>query len=127
MRGLNERLVKKILTSQLVIALLLAAGLTVLGPGYGLSGLIGGLIAAVANGVFAFWVFRPYGAQHTGKLISRFYGAEILKMAIIAMAFLGTFLWVKPHSAVALFGCFIVVHLVPAVVAALNPGTPEKG
>lgn len=127
MRDLDRRFVKKILASQLVMALLLAAGLRLLGPVEGLSGLIGGLIAAVANGIFAFWVFRPYGAQHSGKLVSRFYGAELLKMAIIAVAFLGTFLWVKPLSAVALFGCFIIVHLVPAVVAAIKPGTKEKG
>ncbi len=127
MRDLDRRFVKKILASQLVMALLLAAGFRLLGPVEGISGLIGGLIAAIANGIFAFWVFRPYGAQHTGKLVSRFYGAELLKMAIIAIAFLGTFLWVEPLSPVALFVCFIVVHLVPAAVAAFRPGTPEKG
>jgi ATP synthase protein I len=127
MRSLDERLVRKILLTQVVMALMLAAGLVIPGPVYASSGLIGGAIAAVANGVFAFWVFRPYGAQHSGKLLSRFYGAELLKMAIIAVAFLGTFLWVEPLSAGALFGCFIVVHLVPAAVAAFRPGASQKG
>ena len=127
MRSLDERLVRKILLTQSVMTLMLAAGLMIPGPVYAWSGLIGGATAAVANGVFALWVFRPYGAQHSGKLLSRFYGAELLKMAIIAVAFLGTFLWVEPLSAGALFGCFIAVHLVPAAVAAYRPGASRKG
>jgi ATP synthase protein I len=127
MRSLDERLVRKILLAQVVMTLMLAAGLMIPGPVYAWSGLIGGTIAAIANGVFAFWVFRPYRAQHTGILLSRFYGAELLKMAIVAVAFLGTFLWVEPLSAGALLGCFMAVYLVPAAVAAFRPGASQKG
>lgn len=127
MRSLDERLVRKILLAQVVMTLMLAAGLMIPGSVYAWSGLIGGTIAAIANGVFAFWVFRPYSAQHTGKLLSRLYGAELLKMAIVAVAFLGTFLWVEPLSAGALLGCFMAVYLVPAAVAAFRPGASQKG
>jgi len=126
-RGINERLVRKVLVSQAVVSMALAAVLWWLGPVHGYSGLLGGLIALAANGMFAFWVFRPYGAQHSDKLVSRFYAAELLKMAIIAVAFLGAFVWVRPLSAGALFGCFFSVHLVPAVLAAFNRGTTGKG
>ena len=123
MRGINERLVRKVLVSQALVSVALAAALWWLGPVHGYSG----LIALAANGTFAFWVFRPYGAQHSDKLVSRFYGAELLKMAIIAVAFLGVFVWVKPLSAGALFGCFLAVHLVPAVLAAFTRGASGKG
>ena len=44
--------------------------------------------------------------------------AGLVKLAFVALAFVGVFLWVEPLSAAALFGCFLVVHLVPALTAA---------
>jgi ATP synthase protein I len=119
-RSSDERLIKQSLLSQLGLALVLAAVMLAVGRVESLSALIGGLIAAAGNAVFAFWVFGPYRAQQAGKLAARLYGAELAKMTAIALAFIGVFLWVKPISAVALFGCFLAVHLVPAVVAARN-------
>ena len=120
MRSSDERLVKQTLLSQLVLTLVLAATLLAVGRVESLSALIGGLIAVAANAIFAFWVFGPYRAQQAGKLVARLYGAELAKITAIALAFIGVFLWVKPISAGALFGCFIAVHLVPAAVAARN-------
>lgn len=120
MRSSDERLVRQTLLSQFGLVLVIAGALLAAGPTESLSGLLGGLIAAVANAMFALWVFGPYRAQQAGKLVARLYGAELVKMTAIALAFLGVFLWVKPVSAWALFGSFITVHLMPALVAARN-------
>lgn len=118
MRSADKRLIRKSLLMQGIVSVLLAGVLAPFGVVMAYSGLLGGTVATAANGVFAYWVFRPYRAQQAGVLVSRFYGAEIAKMAIIVLAFAGAFLWVEPLSAAALFGCFIVVHLVPVAVAA---------
>jgi F0F1-type ATP synthase assembly protein I len=117
-RGIEEAFVKKALFYQAALTLLLAAGLAVTGAEHGYSALIGGGIAAVANGLFALWVFQPYRAQQPGHVVARMYSAELVKLAFVALAFVGVFLWVEPLSAAALFGCFLVVHLVPALTAA---------
>lgn len=120
MRSPDEQLVKRVLLSQAVSTLVLAAVLLAVGRVESISGLIGGLIATGANAVFAFWVFGPYRAQQAGKLVARLYGAELTKIAVVALAFIGVFFWVRPISAPALFGCFVAVHLVSAVAAARN-------
>jgi len=117
-RGADKRLVSRSLLAQATLTLVLALVLAAFGAVPAYSGLIGGGVATAANGVFAFWVFRPYRAQQAGRIVSRFFGAEIAKMALIALAFTAVFLWVQPLSVAALFGCFIVVHLVPAASAA---------
>ena len=118
MRSIDEVLVRTGLQYQVVLTLLLAAGLAFKGAEHGYSALIGGGIATAANGLFASWVFRPYRAQQPGHVVARMYGAELAKLALVALAFVGVFLWVEPLSAAALFGCFLVVHLVPAAAAA---------
>jgi len=117
-RSSDEQLVKKVLLSQALLTLLLAAILLAVGRLESVSGLIGGLIATGANAIFAFWVFGPYRAQQAGKLVARLYGGELTKIAVVALAFVGVFSWVRPVSAPALFGCFVAVHLVSAVAAA---------
>ena len=118
MRRIDEALVSKGLIYQVALTLLLAGGLALLGAEHGYSALTGGGIATAANGLFALWVFRPYRAQQPGHVVARMYGAELAKLAFVALAFVGAFLWVEPLSAVSLFGCFFVVHLVPALTAA---------
>ena len=82
----------------------------------GISALIGGATATVANAVFAIGVFARYRAQEPGKLVARFYGAELLKLLIVALAFGVVFAWVKPLHIVALFSAFLVVQIVPPML-----------
>ena len=120
MRRSDEQLIRKALLAQALLTLVLAAALLAVGRVESISGLIGGFIATVANAIFAFWVFGPYRAQQTGKLVAQLYGAELIKLLVVALAFIGVFSWVRPVSAPALFGCFVAVHLVSAVAAARN-------
>jgi ATP synthase protein I len=125
--SLDENIVRKALRYQAVLTLLLAAGLTVLGVEHGYSALIGGGAATIANGLFAYWAFKPYRAQQPGRVLARIYGAELLKIAFVTVIFVSAFRWLRPLSATALLGCFLIVHLVQSVVAVgAGPGTRRR-
>ncbi len=104
------------LVTSLTAALLL---LMVAGGVYAYSGLAGGLIATLGNVLFAYRIFVRYTAQEPGRLVARFYGAEILKLVLTGLLFAGVILWIKPLSVGALFGIFLLVQLMPMVVVQL--------
>ena len=105
--------------AQLLVTLAAALVLLVVGTIHSYSGLFGGLIAALANAFFAKRIFIQYRAQEPGKLLARFYGAELLKLVLTGLLFAGVILWIKPLSVGALFGVFLLVQLVPMMVAQL--------
>lgn len=104
------------LVTSLTAALLL---LMVAGGVYAYSGLAGGLIATLGNVLFAYRIFVRYTAQEPGRLLARFYGAEILKLVLTGLLFAGVILWIKPLSVGALLGIFLLVQLMPMVVVQL--------
>ena len=104
------------LVTTLIAALLLQLAA---GKVYALSGLAGGSIATLANALFAYRIFVRYSAQAPGKLLARFYGAEILKLVLTGLLFAGVILWIKPLSVGALFGIFLLVQMVPIVIVQL--------
>ena len=79
---------------------------------------MGGLIAAVASAFFASRVFADYRAQNPQRLLLRWYAAELMKLALIGGLFAAAFLWIEPLSAGALFGAFLVIHLIPSLLPA---------
>ncbi len=87
---------------------------------YTYSALIGGLIAALANGYFATRIFRPYRAQDPDKLLRSLYGAEIKKLLLTGLMFVAAILGIAPLSMVALFGGYLVIQLVPVLVSAVS-------
>ena len=91
-----------------------------IGWGYTYSALTGGLIAALANGYFAIRILRPYRAQEPKKIVFGFYGAEIKKMMLTGLMFVGAILWIDPLSMIAMLGGYLVVQLVPLAVAVLS-------
>ena len=105
-----------IVLGQLAASLLAALILLAIDWIHAYSGLVGGLIAALANGVFALRVFVRYRAQEPEKLLGRFYGAEFQKLIMTAFLFAGAIVWISPVSAVALFGVYLLVQLVPILV-----------
>ena len=117
MQGLDAQRARRILIAQ-AIATLLAA---LIGLAFGLReavfALIGGVIATLANALFAYWVFGRYRAAEPGKLVSQFYGAELLKLAFIAAAFAVVIIGSDALSPVALFGAFFVVQVLPPLLA----------
>ena len=75
------------------------------------------LFATSANALFAYWVFGRYRAAEPGKLAAQFYGAELLKLAFIALAFAVVIIGSDPLSPLALFGAFFVVQVLPPLLA----------
>ena len=107
----------RLVSAQLVTTLIAALLLILLGWVHVWSGLIGGLIATLANAVFAARIFVRYQAQEPARLVGRFYGAELIKLTLTAFLFAGVFLWIEPLSPGALFGVYLLVHITPMLVA----------
>jgi ATP synthase protein I len=115
--GLDIRRAKRLLLVQLAMTLAVAAVAAVFGSTAGLSALSGGAIATLANALFAVWVFGRYQAQEPARLAFRFYAAEMLKLVFMAAAFAAVFVWMKPVNLVALFATFLLVQVVPPMLA----------
>lgn len=117
MHNLDARRAKRILLTQAAATLLLAAAATAYSLAAGMSALLGGLIATVANALFAVAVFGRYEAQEPGRLVARFYGAELLKLLVTALAFAAAFVWLEQLNVVALLGAFLLVQVLPPLLA----------
>lgn len=101
---------------QMIVALVITGAAQLLGGAIGLAALIGAAIAAVSNALFALGVFGGYRAQAPGDLLFRFFGAELLKLVLVAMAFAATFAWVESLNIPVLFGVFLVVQILPPLI-----------
>lgn len=117
MHNLDAKRAKRILITQVVFTLLLAGVAWSLSQPAGVSALLGGAIATLANALFAVGVFARYRAQDPGRLVFRFFGAELLKLLFIALAFGVIFAWLKSLHVVALFSAFLVVQIMPPMLA----------
>ncbi|MCP4993324.1 MAG: hypothetical protein GY934_06010 [Gammaproteobacteria bacterium] len=111
-RGFNNQALQTILM-QLVVTVLAALILWIPGWVYAFSGLAGGIIATAANALFAAKIFARYRAQEPGKILARFYGAEVSRLLLTAMLFGAAIRWIDPLDIGALLGVFLLVHLTP--------------
>ena len=112
----NSSQAYRLISAQLVTTLIAALLLIFFGWVHVWSGLIGGMIATLTNAVFAARVFVRYRAQEPARLLGRFYGAELIKLALTALLFAGVFIWLEPLSPGALFGVFLLVQITPMLV-----------
>lgn len=102
-----------VLLAQLVVLLLAAALLFGWrGAVESYSGLCGGLIAWLPNLYFAHKAFRFSGARAAQAIIRSFYAGEAGKLILTAVLFALTFAAVKPLSALAVFGVFVLTQSV---------------
>ena len=98
---------------QVAAALILAAALLPLGTLPALSALLGGAIATAGNLLVVMLVFRRYQAAAPGGLATRMMGAEMARLLLAAVGFGLVFANVADPSIAALFGTFLLVHLLP--------------
>lgn len=103
----------RVILAQLAVSILAAIVLTAVGRFFAFSALLGGLAATTANAVFAAKVFVHYKAQEPGKLLARFYGAELLKFAVTVLLFAAAILLFGQLSIGAMIGGYLLVALVP--------------
>lgn len=107
----------KILLVQLAMVVFLTLGAFFWSQIAALSALLGALIASIGNGLFALWVFARYRAQDPGKLVMRFYGAELLKIVAILSMFAAVFYWVEGIMPVVFMLAFFVTQVLPPMLA----------
>jgi ATP synthase protein I len=102
-----------VLLTQLLVLLLAAATLFGWhGAVEGYSGFYGGLIAWLPNLYFAHKAFRFSGARAAKAIMRSFYAGEAGKLILTAVLFALLFAGVKPLSALAVFGVFVLTQSV---------------
>lgn len=117
MQTLDAPRAKRILLMQLAAALLIPLGALVHSPLAAASALVGGGIATVANAFFAAWMFGQYRAQDPQAIVLKMYGGELLKLVLIALVFIAVFVWMKPLILPAVLSAFLVVQILPPLIA----------
>lgn len=115
MRDLADRRTAwKVLSAQSLLTLSIAGILWWAGPTHVPSAVAGGAIATLANALFSLRVFVAYRAQEPGRLLARFYGAELQRFLLTGALFAGAIKWLDPLSIGALLGVYLLVHVAPS-------------
>ena len=109
--------VKRLLRAQFYTGLAAIAVAAPFGWSALLAASIGVGVCLLANGVFAFWVFRKYRAQEAGALVMRMYSAEIAKIAMILILFAAAFALVDGLNLPALLGAYLAVQVLSPLFA----------
>jgi ATP synthase protein I len=105
--------------AQFIASVALAACLFLVDATTAYSGLTGGLIAALANGWFAFKVYTAKGEQ-PAQVLRVFYLAEINKLLMTGALFVAAFVLLKPVNAAALLAAYFFIHMMPAALGVLS-------
>ena len=124
--ALHRLPVFRVLQCQALAAVLLAllcAGLWGWVAGY--SGLLGGLIAWLANVYFAFKAFRYFGARSAKAIVQSLWAGEMGKQILAAALFALLFVVVRPLEPLAVFAGYLVVLAVGASALLLLNKNPK--
>jgi ATP synthase protein I len=108
--------IRTIVVLQFGAAAIIGLGLLIFGLSVALSGFIGALIAAVANGYFAYRSFDHYRAQEPGKIAGRMFGAEIQKLIMTGFMFGLTIVTFESVNIGLLLGCYLFVQVVVPII-----------
>ena len=105
-----------------VVLLQIGAGLSiglvllVFGKAIALSGFLGGMISALANGYFAHRTFAHYRAQEPEQIARRMLGAEIQKLLLSGLMFVLAIVYITPLSIGVLLGSYLFVQVVVPLI-----------
>ena len=103
------QLVGRILKIQTLVAVLLAGlGVFFISWPFGMSALIGGLIAAIPQLIFGLWAFRVRGARNARRITQNVFVGEALKLMTTAAAFVAVWTSVPWLDAAGLFAGFVM-------------------
>lgn len=106
----------KVAVCQTVTALLIALAVWIIaGRVSAYSLLIGSLISVIPGTWFASRVFKYRGARSASLIAREAKRGEVGKLALSAIGFAISFIYVKPLNVVALFSGFVLIHLVGLV------------
>lgn len=116
-QGPDALRIGRVIAIQFALSLVLTVAALPFGARVAVSVLVGAGVCLVANGFFAFWVYRRYRAQEPGALLMRFYGAELAKIALILALFAAAFATIDGLHLPALLIAYFAVQVLPAVIA----------
>ncbi|MDG1772186.1 MAG: ATP synthase subunit I [Oceanicoccus sp.] len=102
---------------QLLVLLVISAGLYFVDTTAALSALVGGLISIGPNAYFARWAFRFSGARAAGDVARSFYRGEAGKFLSTAVLFAGAFALIQPINPAALFLTYIFMMALNWILA----------
>jgi len=117
----STTLVRRIVWIQLLASLVLAVLFLLLGWVYAWSALTGGLIATLANGYFAWKVFGKQRETGPEQILATYYRAEVGKIILTVMLFIGAVVMIKPLSMITLLGVYLFNHLIPWLTSFFLP------
>jgi ATP synthase protein I len=108
---------------------ILAASVCVVAVPFGMSTVLAAATGAgaclLANWYFTLRVFQRYQAQEPGRLLARIYGAELVKIVIALAVFGLAFATLEDLNPLALFGAYLAVQIVPALLAQRPDARPD--
>jgi len=123
---LHQLPVARVLVIQSTVALAAAVACGLLfGLVAGYSGLLGGLIALLANVYFAFKAFRYFGARSAKAIVQSLWAGEMGKQILAAALFALVFVGVKPLQPAALFAGYLLVLGAGASALLLMKNNPK--
>jgi ATP synthase protein I len=109
--------IRTIIVLQFGASIVIGLAFLAFGKSLALSGLTGGLIAASANGLFAYRSFRRYRAQEPGKIVGQMFGAEIQKLVLTGFLFWLTIVTLESLNIGILLGAYLMVQVaIPLIV-----------
>ena len=102
------QLVGRILKIQTLVAVLLAGlGVFFISWPFGMSALIGGLIAAIPQLIFGLWAFRVRGARNARRITQNVFVGEALKLVTTVLALIAVWTSIPWLDATGVFAGFL--------------------
>lgn len=102
------QLVGRILKIQTLVAVLLAGlGVLFISWPFGMSALVGGLIAAIPQLIFGLWAFRVRGARNARRITQNVFVGEALKLVTTVLALIAVWTSIPWLDATGVFAGFL--------------------
>lgn len=89
------------------------------------SGLLGGLISAIANSFFTLQAFKFSGASNAKMIVRSFMAGEVGKFIIVVGLFALSFAFIESLNAFAMIIAFVVVQLAGVIASARMNYSPS--
>ncbi len=105
--------VRRVIRIQLLVTLLVSGLLLVFDRVLAGSALAGGLIATLGYAYFAWKVFGSQRETRPEQILATYYRAEVGKIVLTVMLFIGAIVMIKPLSIVTLLGVYLLNHVIP--------------
>ena len=105
--------VRRIILIQLLATVMVTGLMLFFDWVYVWSSLAGGMTATLANVYFAWKVFAKQQETEAGQILATYYRAEVGKIILTVMLFIGAIVIIKPLSIVTLLGVYLFNILIP--------------